>query len=133
MKTLTRIAWSMAAAAMCVALAGCLSDEYLSPQFQARLSKGYRPKAVLRPIKSDVTVFDLFKPEEFKAKYDALLSGGNTLAGYSQALGPIPKSRKEKAREVGANVVLMTLKPMMRFDSPDVYEFAFWSTKVRAN
>src|SRR5215470_7229675 len=133
-KTLTRIASSTAAAATCIALAGCLSDAQIAPQFQARLSLAYVSKAVLRPINSEVMVFELSNPDEFKAKFDELQNGGNTLVGYARVVLPVPKSRdliKQKAREVGANVVLITGEPMVGFNSPAVDDFVFWSTNVR--
>jgi len=136
----------MAAAAACIALAGCQSDAQIAPQFQARLSLAYIPKAVLRPINSEVTVFELSNPDEFKAKFDELQNAGNTLVGYARVVSPVPKSRdviEQKAREVGANVVLMTGEqtvgpnspiigePMVGFNSPAVEDFVFWSTNVR--
>jgi len=136
----------MAAAATCIALAGCQSDAQIAPQFQARLSLAYIPKAVLRPINSEVTVFELSNPDEFKAKFDELQNGGNTLVGYARVVSPVPKSRdviKQKAREVGANVVLMTGEqtvgpnspiigePMVGFNSRAIEDFVFWSTNVR--
>ena len=133
MKALTRIAWSMAAAATCIAFPGCLSDAQIAPQFQARLSLAYVSKAVLRPIDSEVTVFDLFNPDEFKAKFDELQNGGNTLVGYARVVLPVPQSHdviKQKAREVGANVVLITGEPMVGTNSPAVADFVFWSTKA---
>ena len=123
----------MAAAATCIALAGCQSDAQIAPQFQARLSLAYIPKAVLRPINSEVTVFELSNPDEFKAKFDELQNGGNTLVGYARVVSPVPKSRdviKQKAREVGANVVLITGEPMVGINSPAVDDFVFWSTNV---
>src|SRR6516164_923474 len=133
-ETLTRIASSMAAAATCLALTGCLSDAQIAPQFQARLSLAYVSKAVLRPINSEVMVFELFNPDEFKAKFDELQNGGNTLVGYARVVLPVPKSRdviKQKAREVGANVVLITGEPMVGLNSPAVDDFVFWSTDVK--
>lgn len=145
-KTLTRIASSLAAAATSIVLAGCLSDAQIAPQFQARLSLAYISKAVLRPINSEVMVFELSNPDEFKAKFDELQNGGNTLVGYARVVLPVPKSRdliKQKAREVGANVVLITGEqtvgpnspaigePMVGFNSPAVADFVFWSTNVR--
>ena len=131
-KTLTRIALPMAAAATCIALAGCLSDAQIAPQFQARLSLAYISKAVLRPINSEVTVFELSNPDEFKAKFNELQNGGNTLVGYARVVLPVPKSRdviKQKAREVGANVVLITGEPTVGF----VDDFVFWSTNVKSH
>jgi len=46
---------------------------------------------------------------------------------------PVPKSRdviKQKAREVGANLVLITGEPMVGINSPAVADFVFWSTNV---
>ena len=119
----------MAAAATCLALAGCVSDAQIGPQFQARLSLAYVSKAVLRPINSEVMVFELSNPDEFKAKFNELQNGGNTLVGYARVVLPVPKSRdliKQKAREVGANVVLITREPNAWIDY-----FVFWSTNVR--
>jgi len=133
MKALTRIASSLAAAATCIAFPGCLSDAQIAPQFQARLSLAYVSKAVLRPINSEVMVFELFNPDEFKAKFDELQNGGNTLVGYARVVLPVPKSRdviKQKAREVGANLVLITGEPMVGINSPAVADFVFWSTNV---
>src|SRR5215469_5968446 len=134
-KTLTRIAFSMAAAATCIAIAGCQSDAQIASQFQARLSLAYVSKTVLRPINSEVTVFELFNPDEFKAKFDELQNGGNTLVGYARVVLPVPKSRdviKQKAREVGANVVLISgVEPTVGINSPGVEDFVFWSTNVR--
>ena len=124
----------MAAAAACLALAGCLSDAQITPQFQARLSLAYVSKAVLRPINSEVMVFELPNPDEFKAKFDELQNGGNTLVGYARVVLPVPKSRdliKQKAREVGANVILITGEPAVGLNSPAVADFVFWSTNVR--
>ena len=122
----------MAAAATCIALAGCLSDAQIAPQFQARLSLAYISKAVLRPINSEVMVFELSNPDEFKAKFNELQNGGNTLVGYARVVLPVPKSRdliKQKAREVGANVVLITGEPTVGF----VDDFVFWSTNVKSH
>lgn len=124
----------MAAATTCIALAGCLSDAQIEPQFQARLSLAYVSKAVLRPINSEVMVFELSNPDEFKAKFNELQNGGNTLVGYARVVLPVPKSRdliKQKAREVGANIVLITGEPMVGLNSPAVADFVFWSTNVR--
>ena len=131
-KTLTRIALSIVAAATCIALAGCLSDAQIAPRFQARLSLAYVSKAMLRPINSEVMVFELSNPDEFKAKFDELQNGGNTLVGYARVVLPVPKSRdviKQKAREVGANVVLITGEPTVGF----VDDFVFWSTNVKSH
>lgn len=122
----------MAAVATCIALAGCLSDAQIAPQFQARLSLAYISKAVLRPINSEVMVFELSNPDEFKAKFDELQNGRNTLVGYARVVLPVPKSRdviKQKAREVGANVVLITGEPTVGF----VDDFVFWSTNVKSH
>ena len=89
---------------------------------------------MLRPINSEVMVFELSNPDEFKAKFDELQNGGNTLVGYARVVLPVPKSRdliKQKAREVGANLVLITGEPMVGFNSPAVADFVFWSTNVR--
>ena len=97
------------------------------------MSLAYVSKAVLRPINSEVMVFELFNPDEFKAKFDELQNGGNTLVGYARVVLPVPKSRdviKQKAREVGANLVLITGEPMVGINSPAVADFVFWSTNV---
>jgi hypothetical protein len=77
-------------------------------------------------------VFELSNPDEFKAKFDELQNGGNTLVGYARVVLPVPKSRdliKQKAREVGANVVLITGEPTVGF----VDDFVFWSTSVKSH
>jgi hypothetical protein len=122
-------------AVVCLLIAGCLSDLEIEDRYYSDLSRNYRPHTELRPTTANVTVVRPATDKEEQDLVDRLYYSKSTLVGWSQVSGIIPKtdnSLKKKAQEYGANVVVARLAPMERFDSPFVYRYAFWSTKVKS-